>query len=330
MIFTKITGTGSCFPRKVLTNFDLSKMVDTSNEWILERTGIRERHIIDKSYGESTSQLAYEASLKALKSANKTAADIDFILLATASGDYPLPTTSCLLQEKLGAKRTPALDIAAACSGFVYGLSLANALIKTQQYRTILLVGADVLSGITDWTDRNTCILFGDGAGALILEPSFEANSSQIYSCHLYADGTLKDTFHLPAGGTAIPASEETVQKRMHFMKMQGREIYKVAVRMLADAAIEALEKNGFALKDLDWFIPHQANLRIIEAVAKRIGFPMDRVIINIDRYGNTSSASIPTAFDEAILQGRVKRGDLILFDVFGAGLTWGSALLRY
>jgi 3-oxoacyl-[acyl-carrier-protein] synthase-3 len=330
MYATKILSTGSAFPSQRVTNHDLARRVETNDEWIYERTGIRARRIADPSKKETNSGFAYEATLKALETARVDANDIDLILYATVSPDHIMPNTACVLQEKLGAKRAAALDISAACSGFVYGLSIADALIKTGQHRTILLVGAEVLSPLVNWDDRGTCILFGDGAGVALLGRARDDEKSQIYSSHLYADGWLKDYFYLPGGGSAIPASHEMVDQKLQFMQMKGREIYKVAVRMLADTAVEALQKSGYTINDVNWFVPHQANLRIIEAVAKRLDFPMEKVVLNMEEYGNTSAATVPTAFDEAVRDGRIKRGDLVLFSVFGAGLTYGSALLRF
>lgn len=327
---SKILSTGSAFPEKRVTNFDLAKRVDTNDEWILERTGIRARRIADPAKGETNSQLAFHASRMALDSIDMPATDVEFILYATVSPDYTLPSAACMLQQKLGAKRAAALDISAACSGFIYGLSIADAFIRTGQFKNVLLIGSELLSTMVDWDDRGTCILFGDGAGCAILGRAPENERSRIYSTHLFADGWLRDYFHLPAGGSALPPSHDTIDRKQHFMQMKGREIYKVAVRMLADCAVEALEKNGFTVKDLDWMVPHQANLRIIEAVAKRLDFPMEKVIVNIEEYGNTSAATVPTALDQAVRAGRVKRGDLVLLDVFGAGLTYGSALVRY
>lgn len=327
---TRILATGSAFPKRRLTNLELSKLVETNDEWVKERTGIHARRIADLSKGETNSELALKASLIALNEAKLSGSDIECILYATVSPDHVMPNTACVLQEKLGAKKAAALDISAACSGFVYGLSIADAFIKTGQFKNILLVGAEVLSPMVNWEDRGTCILFGDGAGVALLGRSTAEQTSQVYSTHLYADGWLKDYFIVPAGGTARPISHEVIDQKQHLMQMKGKEIFKVAVKMLADCAVEALEKNGFTLDDLDWMVPHQANLRIIEAVAKRLGFPMEKVIVNMNEYGNTSAATVPTALDGAIRDGRIKRGQLVMCNVFGAGLTYGSALVRY
>ena len=331
---SKILSTGSSFPAKRVSNDDLARRVDTTDAWIFERTGIRARRIADTAHGESNSDMGLAASRLAIDRAGLTPNDIDCILYATVSPDHIMPNTACMLQEKLsdklGAKRAAALDLSAACSGFVYGLSIADAFIRVGQFKNILLVGAEVLSSIVNWDDRGTCILFGDGAGAVIVSKAEPGETSQIYSSHLYADGWMKDLFFVEAGGSSMPVSHAAIDQNLQYMQMKGREIYKVAVRMLADCAVEALEKNGFTIDDLDWFIPHQANLRIIEAVAKRLGVPMEKVILNIEEYGNTSAATVPTAFDEAVTSGKIKRGDLVLFDVFGAGVTYGSTLIRF
>lgn len=327
---TKILSTGSAFPKKRLTNDELAQRVETSDEWIRERTGIVARRIADASAGETNSELALQATKIALERGKIAPSAIDLILYATVSPEHITPSTACILQHKLGIARAGALDISAACSGFVYGLSIANAFIKNGQYNNILVVGAEVLSPLVNWEDRGTCILFGDGAGAAIVGRAGPEESSQVYSTHLYADGSLQDYFFVPAGGTKMPITSEVLDKKLQYMQMKGREIFKVAVRMLTDCAVEALEKNGFTIKDLDWIVPHQANARIIEAVAKRLEVPIEKVIINVEEYGNTSAATVPTAFDQAVASGRIRRGDLVLFDVFGAGLTYGSALLRY
>lgn len=326
----KILATGSAFPKKRLTNHDLAKIVDTSDEWIFARTGIRTRRVADIKGGDSNSGFALEAARKALKRAKLEPAGLDMILYATVSPDRIIPAVSCILQDKLGLKNIPAVDLSAACSGFVYGLSIADAFVRSGQHKHVLVVGSEVLTSLVDWEDRGTCILFGDAAGVAIVGRAEPGEKSRILSTHLHADGSLKELFWMEAGGSLLRVDEEVIRKRQNFMKMKGKEIYKEAVRTLVDCAIEALESNGLKIGELDWFIPHQANLRIIEAVAKRLDFPMERVITNIEQYGNTSSATVPTALDAAVEDGRIKRGDLVLMDVFGAGLTFGSALIRW
>jgi 3-oxoacyl-[acyl-carrier-protein] synthase-3 len=326
MIHARITGTGSYAPKKVITNHDLEKLVDTSDQWITERTGIRERRVVEK--GETTSDLAYEASHRALKAAGLSAQDLDLILVATVTPDTFLPSLSCVLQAKLGAKKAAAFDIYAACSGFIYGLAVAQAFIKSEMYSTILLVGAEALSRFTDWEDRNTCVIFGDGAGAAVLQK--HVGKRGVLSTHLHSDGTFGDFITVPGGGALHPPSHETVQKKMHYIKMKGNETFKVAVRALEDVVQEALEHNKVKAEDIDLLIPHQANLRIIQAMAQRLNMPMEKVVITIDKYGNTSAASIPMALDEALRDGRIKENDLILLEAFGGGLTWASALMRW
>ena len=326
MLKARIISTGSYVPENVITNNDLEQIVDTSDEWIIERTGIRERRIVNGT--QATSDLAYEAAHQALKKAGLKPGDIDLIIVATISGDMVFPSTACFLQKKLGAKKAAAFDLNAACSGFVYGLHLANSLIKSGAHDRILLVGAEVLSKFTDWRDRATCVLFGDGAGAVVLEGTKEKQG--IYSTHIYSDGSLSDLISLPGGGSRNPCSKETILKRLHFMKMKGNETFKVAVRTLEELATTTIERNGLDASQLSLLIPHQANLRIIQATAKRLGLSEEKVFINIDKYGNTSSASIPIALDEAIQAGRCRKGEYTLLEAFGGGLTWGSALLRW
>ncbi|MDA8421945.1 MAG: ketoacyl-ACP synthase III [Nitrospiraceae bacterium] len=322
----RITGTGSFAPKKIITNQDLEKLVDTSDEWITERTGIKERRIAEK--GQNTSDLAYEAGKKALKAAELTAQELDLILVATMTPDTILPSMGCVLQDKLGAKNAAAFDIAAACSGFIYGLSIADAFIKAGAYKNILLVGAEVLSRFTDWEDRTTCVLFGDGAGAVVIQR--HAGKHGILSTHLHSDGSLGDLLHVPAGGAQHPASHDTIRKRMHFIKMKGNETFKAAVRALEGVVQEALEHNKVKPEEIDLLVPHQANLRIIQAMAQRLNMPMEKVVLTLPKYGNTSAASIPMALDEAVRDGRVKENHLLLFEAFGGGLTWASALVRW
>lgn len=328
MFQTRILGTGSYLPERRLTNADIEKLVDTNDEWIAERTGIRERRIAAPE--QATSDLAYEAACRALASASLTIDDIDMILLGTVSPDHAMPNTACILQNKFKNKTIPSLDISAACSGFVYGITIADQFIKTGMYKNILVIGAETLSRIVNYKDRETCILFGDGAGAMVVGRAPSGSESRILSSHLHADGTLGHLFEQPAGGSRMPFSQDVLDKDLHFMVMKGREIFKNAVRTLTQCSQEALDKNGITIEELSWLVPHQANTRIIDSVAKYFGIPAEKVIINLDRTGNTSAATIPIAFDEAVQDGRLQRGQLILLSAFGAGLTSGSVLLRY
>jgi 3-oxoacyl-[acyl-carrier-protein] synthase III len=321
----RITGTGSYAPAKVLTNADLERMVATSDEWIAERTGIRERRIA--APGEACSDLAVKAAERALVAAGVRAEDLDLILLATCTGDYPLPATACLIQHRLGATRAAACDISAACCGFVYALSVADAYVRTGM-RRILVIGSEVMSAITDWTDRNTCILFGDGAGAAVVSAS--EGDPGVLSTHLRSDGALWDLIAVPGGGSRLPPSEKVLAEKMNCVKMKGNETFKVAVRMLEEIARETLAANKLRVEDLDLYVPHQANVRILNAVAARLGLPLEKMMLNLDRYGNTSAASIPIALDEAVRQGRITDGSLVMLGAFGAGLTWASALIRW
>ena len=328
---SKITGTGSAFPAYRLTNQELSQRVDTNDAWIVERTGIRERRISQVGNPEEfNSSLALKAALKALEMAGKQPEDIDQILYATLTPDTLVPSAACWLQKKLGASRAWALDLNAACSGFVFALSTADQFIRSGQVKTSLVIGADVLSSVTNWKDRGSCILFGDGAGAVIVEQAPSNSSSRILSSHLGTDGELWDLFQIPAGGSNQEVTPAAYEQNLHKMQMKGKEIFKSAVRTLADFAVQAMEANGMTADDIHWLIPHQANLRIIEAVAKRLDFPMSKVLVNIHSYGNTSSATVPTALDEAVREGKIQEGQNIILDVFGAGLTYGSILLRW
>ncbi len=328
---SKITGTGSAFPANKLTNEKLSQRVETSNEWIVERTGIKERHIATPGDpNDFNSTLGYIAATRALEMAGKTPQDVDQIIYATCTPDTLIPSTACWVQKKLGATRAWAMDINAACSGFVYAVATAEKFIRSGSVKTSLVIGADVLSAFTNWDDRTSCILFGDGAGAAVIERTDIQDSRRILSSHLSSDGSLWDLFHIPAGGSNMEVTPEAYEKKLHKMQMKGKEIFKSAVVTLADFAIKALEANHLKLNDLDWMIPHQANIRIIEAVAKRLDFPMSKVLMNIDRCGNTSSATVPTVLDEAVRSGRIQPGQTVLLDVFGAGLTYGSVLLRW
>jgi 3-oxoacyl-[acyl-carrier-protein] synthase-3 len=322
-----ITGTGSALPEKILTNFDLEKMVETSDEWITSRTGIKERRVAGE--GETMSQFAVAASRSALEMANLDAGSIDMIICATVTPDMPIPSTSCLIQDKLGARRAAAFDISAGCSGFIYALSIAHQFIRTGTYKHILVIGAELLTKYLDWTDRTTCILFADGAGAVVLSRGEEKDRG-IVATSLHADGSMADFITLPGGGTLHPPTEETVKQGLHKIKMKGNETFKIAIRSIEEVCREVLRDGNMEPSDVDLLVPHQANRRIIDAVGNRLGLSSDQVYLNIDRIGNTSSASIPIALDEANREGLVKRGSTVLFAAFGAGLTWGAALVRW
>lgn len=326
MLKSRIVSTGSYLPERVLTNSDLEKMIDTSNEWIIERTGIEERRIADDN--QAASDLAYEASKEALKTAGLKADDLDLIIVATATGDMPFPSTACILQYKLGAKNAVGFDISAACAGFLYGLHVADSFVKSGLHKRVLIVGTEVLSKFTDWNDRNTCVLFGDGAGIVIIERTEEDRG--VISTHINSDGDMWELLYIPGGGSKHPTSQESIQNRLHYIKMKGNEVFKHAVRTLGDLAMKTLNENNLDPSQLALLIPHQANMRIIKATADRIGIPMDRVIVNLSNYGNTSAASIPIALDEAVKSGRIKDGDYILMEAFGGGFTWASALIKW
>jgi len=334
--YSKITGTGSAFPKTILTNVQLADKIaafgqETNDPWIKERTGIHERRVADPNNKEDhNSSLGLLASMHALEMAKKTPLDIDQIIYSTSTPDLLLPSTACVLQAKLGAKKASAFDVNAACSGFIYALSMADATIRSGQSKTTLIVGGDVLTSFVNWHDRGTCILFGDGAGAAVIEQTTSTSEGQVLSSTLRSDGDLWHHLYVEAGGSAQPVTPETLELRKNKVTMNGKEIYKVAVKTLYDLAVNELEKNNLNPEELSWFLPHQANLRIIEAVANRLKFPMDRVLLNIDRFGNTSSATVPTALDEAVRSGKIKKGDTILMDVFGAGVTSGAALIRW
>ena len=320
-----IAGTGSYAPARVLTNADLERMVATSDEWIRERTGICERRIA--ATGEACSDLAVQAGKRALAAAGLAATDLDMILVATCTGDYPLPATACLVQHQLGATKAAACDLSAACCGFIYALSVADAYVKNGM-RHVLVIGSEVMSAITDWTDRNTCVLFGDGAGAVIVSAS--DGERGILSTHLRSDGALCELIMVPGGGSRTPPSEKVLAEHLQYIKMKGNETFKVAVRTLEEIARATLSANGLRVEDLDLYVPHQANVRILKAVIERLGLPIEKVMLNVDRYGNTSAASIPIALDEAIREGRIKDGSLVMLGAFGAGLTWASAVIRW
>jgi 3-oxoacyl-[acyl-carrier-protein] synthase-3 len=327
----KITGTGSAFPARRVTNDDLSKTLETNDQWIRERTGIAERRVSERGNpAEYNSSLGFVAAQRALEMAGRRADELDAILYATCSPDTLIPSTACWLQQKLGARRAWAVDLNAACSGFVFALSSADQYIRTGQIKTALVVGADVLSAFTNWEDRGSCILFGDGAGAVVVERVDASSPSRILSSHLRTDGDLWELFHIVAGGSNQEVTPEARAAHLDKMQMKGKEIFKVAVRTLSEFAEDAAKANGLTVEQIDWVVPHQANLRIIEGVAKRLGIPMEKVLVNIDRFGNTSAATVPTALDEAVRDGRIKRGQHVLLDVFGAGLTYGSLLVRW
>ncbi|SDF77099.1 beta-ketoacyl-ACP synthase III [Sporolituus thermophilus] len=321
-----ILGLGCYVPEKVLTNHDLEKMVDTTDEWIVERTGIRERRIADPDV--ATSDLATRAAERALSDAGISADELDLIIVATATPDMFFPSVACLVQDNLKATRAAAFDLAAGCSGFVYGLTVGAQFIKTGLYKKVLVIGAETLSKILDWTDRNTCVLFGDGAGAAVLSET--EPGCGLIGFHLGADGSGGDLLKLPAGGSRLPSSVETVSQRLHFVHMNGNEVFKFAVKVMGEAAIKALENAGLGHQEVDCLIPHQANIRIIQSAAKRLKLPMDKVIVNVDKYGNTSAASIPIALEEAVQSGRVKNGDVVVLVGFGAGLTWASCVIKW
>jgi 3-oxoacyl-[acyl-carrier-protein] synthase III len=321
-----ITGVGAYVPSRVLTNADLEKMVDTTDEWITSRTGIKERHIAAEN--EFTSDLALQAALWAMKDAGVTAEQIDLIIVATVTPDMVFPSTACLVQARLGAHRAAAFDLEAACSGFIYGLEIAQQFIMSRTYDTVLVIGAEKLSTAVDWQDRNTCVLFGDGAGAAILQN--RSHSHGLLTAVMGADGHKADLLMMPAGGSRCPARAESVAARLHYLRMDGRETYKHAVQAMETAATEALRRCELSVADLKCIIPHQANQRIIDAVAERLGAKPEQMFVNVQKYGNTSSASVGIALEEAVRSGRVKRGDLILMVVFGAGLTWGAAVIEW
>lgn len=321
-----ITGTGSYLPEKVLTNADLEKMVDTNDEWIKTRTGIHERRIAEET--TATSDLALEAAQKALDDAGVNPDEIDLIIVSTVTPDMFFPATACIVQSKLGCHNAAAFDLSAGCSGFVYALSVGSQFINTGIYKNVLIIGAETLSKITDWTDRNTCILFGDGAGAVVLQP-VEDNCG-ILSIELGANGEYGDILSIPAGGSRQPACAVSVNEKQHYIKMSGQGLFKVAVKVMGDAATKAIANAGLKQENIDFLIPHQANNRIIEAAAKKLNLNLDKVYINLNKYGNTSAASIPIALDEALKEGKIKKGDNIVLVGFGAGLTWAASVIKW
>jgi 3-oxoacyl-[acyl-carrier-protein] synthase-3 len=321
-MYSKIAGTGRYLPEKILTNFDLEKIVDTTDEWIRSRSGIERRHIAADD--QATSDLCVEAARQAMDAADVVPADIDFILVGTTTPDRVFPNTGVLLQEKLGIQACAAFSVEAACTGFIYALSVADKYVRAGEASCALVLGAERLSNMVDWSDRGTCVLFGDGAGAVILKPADEPG---IVSTHLHADGQYKDLLYFPSG---ISENFDQLKKGKDYIRMKGNEVFKVAVRTLSRIVEETLEKNQLDKSDIDWLIPHQANMRIIQATAKKLNMPMERVIQTVKDHGNTSAASVPMALDVAVRDGRIKRGHTILLEAFGGGFTWGSALIKY
>lgn len=321
-----IIGTGSYVPERVLTNEELSNLVDTSDEWITTRTGIKERRIAAE--GEFTSDMATKAAQRAIEQAGISPDEIDLILVATVSPDMFFPSTACFVQKNIGAKRAACFDLSAACSGFLYGLEIAQQFITSHTFNTVLVIGADKLSSLVDWTDRNTCVLFGDGAGAAILRN--RAGSHGVIATHMGSDGNFSDILSMPGGGCRFPINKDNLHLRLNTIKMSGKEVYKQAVTAMLTAANAALEQAGLKAEDLACIIPHQANMRIIEAIAGRMEVPLERFVINLDRYGNTSAAAVAIALDEANRTGRMKQGDYVLLVVFGGGLTWASSVIQW
>lgn len=323
---TSIAGTGAFLPPKRLTNQDLERMVDTSDDWIIKRTGIRERRVVEN--GEATSDLAAKAAFRALEDAKLSPKDIDLIITSTITPDSLFPSTSCYVQQKIGAKKAGAFDVLAACAGFIYALSIGQNFINSNAASNVLVIGAECLSKVTDYTDRSTCILFGDGAGAVVLQKG--NGHREVLTAVLGADGSHTDVLTLPAGGSKMPPSYDTIENRLHYIKFRGREVFRLAITNLTELITKTVSSCNLRMEDIDLFILHQSNFRIIEATMERLGVSMDKIYYNIDRYGNTSSASIPIALDEAKREGRLKSGDLVLLAAFGGGLTWSSSIIRW
>lgn len=322
-----ILGTGSEVPGKVVTNRDLEKIVDTSDEWITVRTGIRERRVLEE--GKGNADMAFHAAKRALEDAGMEGKELEAIVMGTVTPDYPFPSSACVLEDMLGARKAFSFDVNAACSGFLNALSVADSFVRSGKIRNALVVGSDALSRLLNWQDRTTCILFGDGAGAVVLGASDNGNGG-ILSTKLRTDGSYAKTLYVPAGGSLKPASRETVQANQHTITMNGKEVFKVAVRSMEEISRQALDEAGVGIDRVSLVIPHQANRRIIVALAERLGIPMDRVVVNLDKYGNTSAASVPVALDEARRQGRIKKGDIVLLNAFGAGFAWGAAVIQF
>jgi len=323
-----IFGTGSFTPERIVPNSYFEKIVNTTNEWITTRTGIEERRMIIP--GEALSDLATPAAQRALEMANIPAEDLDLIVVGTSTPDMLSPSSACIIQNNLRNKKAAAFDVNAACPGFIYGLSIAEKFIQDGSHKYALVVGSEVISNRIDYEDRGTCVLFGDGAGAVVLGPCNGNNNGEILSSHLHSDGSLWELLNVPGGGSRNPPSYDMLDERLHVVKMKGNEVFKYAVRTMVDVANEAMEKNSLSSEDIDWFIPHQANIRIMETVANRLKIPLEKMIVTIHKYGNTSAASIPVALDEHVRSGQIKRGDLILVASFGAGFVWGAVLFRF
>ncbi len=326
--YAKFSSFGHAVPKKILNNFDLEKMVDTTDEWIRTRTGMFERHIAAPE--EAASDFAYPAAKMAIESSNIKYTDIDMIIVATISGDHAFPSTACIVQHKLGLKNIPAMDVSAGCTGFIFAVDMARQYIENGIYKHILVIGVEILTKITNWKDRNTCVLFGDGAGAAVVSRAEPSDISKIIDSMLWSDGSQSEYLYLAAGGSRMPACQKTIDENLHTLYMEGNKIYKLAVRSMSQAVEEIMKKNKLSANEVDWIIPHQANLRIMEGVADKLHFPMSKIIVNIEKYGNMSSATVPVAVDEAIRAQKIRRGDIMILVAFGAGLTWGSVLARY
>ena len=324
---TVILGSGSELPTKVMTNADFEKLIDTSDEWITTRTGIKERRILEE--GKGSADMAYHASVKALQAAGLEANDLDAIIVGTCTPDYPMPSSACVLEDMLGARKVFSFDVNAACSGFLNALAVTDSFVRTGMIRNALVVGSDVLSRLINWQDRTTCVLFGDGAGAIVVGASSDGNRG-ILSTRLRTDGSYAKTLYVPAGGSLKPASIETIESKQHTITMNGKEVFKIAVRAMEEISREVLEEANVSIDEVSLVIPHQANRRIINALAERLKVPLEKVVVNVDKYGNTSAASVPVALDEAWRQGRIAAGDTVLLNSFGAGFAWGAALIRF
>lgn len=324
---TVILGSGSKLPSKVMTNADFEKLIDTSDEWITTRTGIKERRILEE--GKGSADMAYHASVQALQAAGLEANDLDAIIVGTCTPDYPMPSSACVLEDMLGARKVFSFDVNAACSGFLNALAVTDSFVRTGKIRNALVVGTDVLSRVINWHDRTTCVLFGDGAGAIVVGASSDSNRG-ILSTRLRTDGSYAKTLYVPAGGSLKPASIETIESKQHTITMNGKEVFKIAVRAMEEISREVLEEANVSIDEVSLVIPHQANRRIINALAERLKVPLEKVVVNVDKYGNTSAASVPVALDEAWRQGRIAAGDTVLLNSFGAGFAWGAALIRF